>query len=392
MLEEQPALRELYVKGEISNFSRNYQSGHCYFSLKDSSSSVKSVMFRSYADQMPFQPENGMQVIVRCSAALYERDCAFQLYVYEMQPDGLGAIYLAVMQLKEKLSAQGLFDENRKKAIPAYPSVVGIVTSPKAAAYRDMLAVLGRRWPLARVILAPAPVQGKGAAHEMAVSLQTLDRSHNCDLIIIGRGGGSVEDLWEFNSEELARAISACITPVISAVGHETDYTVCDLAADLRAPTPSAAAELAVPDGTAIHNRVGQLGGRLLQRENMQLLVNNERFSSLLYKFYANSPEKKLDRNGQTLVSLVQSLLDAAKDAVALRANALELFCKDISRLNPMEILSRGYSVTRGAQGIVRSTAELSVGDEITTILSNGEFHSTVTDISGGGYEKKSEL
>ena len=239
-------LFDLALRGEIANFVQNARSGHCYFSLRDEQSSVKAVMFRSDARRLAFRPEEGMRVVVRCRATLYERDGAFQIYVNDMFPDGIGAAQLAFEQLKARLEAEGLFDPAHKKPLPAYPQCIGLVTSRTGAALQDIRNVIGRRWPLARLLLCPVNVQGFEAAGEIAAAIRRLDQTGKADVILVARGGGSREDLWVFNAEVIARAAYRCKTPLISAIGHEIDYTLLDFVADLRAPTPSAAAELAL--------------------------------------------------------------------------------------------------------------------------------------------------
>ena len=248
LLDANDILFDLALRGEIANFVQNARSGHCYFSLRDASASVKAVMFRSDARRLGFRPEEGMKVVVRCRATLYERDGAFQIYVNEMFPDGIGAAQLAFEQLKARLEQEGLFAAEHKKPLPAYPKCIGIVTSKTGAALQDIRNVIGRRWPAAKLLLCPVNVQGFEAAQQIADAIEKLDKSGRADEIIVARGGGSREDLWVFNAEEIARAAFRCKTPLISAIGHEIDYTILDFVADQRAPTPSAAAELAVPD------------------------------------------------------------------------------------------------------------------------------------------------
>lgn len=381
MLEGQPQLKEVYVRGEISNFSRNGISGHCYFSLKDESASVRCVMFRRNAEDLIFTPQTGMRVIVRASATLYERDGGFQLVCYDMQPDGLGAVYLAVQQLRAKLEAEGLFDPSRKKAVPSYPQTVGVVTSAQAAAYTDITSVLARRWPLARVVLSPAPVQGRGAAHDMAKALQALDQTGQCDVIIVGRGGGSTEDLWEFNSEELARAVAGCQTPVISAVGHERDSTLCDLCADLRAPTPSAAAELAVPDIQNEKDYLFNLAFDLIRGINIHLQMHNREILQRKSQVYALNPQKVVKENRQTYEHLVKLFRMAMERQLERRTTTLEYQRKALSARNPLEILARGYSVTTVEGGApLCSVNSVQEGQRIITHLSDGELLSTVTE------------
>ena len=259
LLDANDILFDLALRGEIANFVQNARSGHCYFSLRDASASVKAVMFRGNASKLAFTPENGMKVIVRARVSLYEKDGAFQIYIEEMQPDGVGALQVAYEQLKAKLEKEGLFDPARKRPIPRYPGRVGVITSPTGAAVRDILNVLGRRFPLAQIVFVPVLVQGEGAPPQLVKAVETFNERRAADVLIIGRGGGSIEELWAFNDERVARAVAASTIPVISAVGHETDFTICDFAADLRAPTPSAAAELAVPDTRNLLGRLAQL-------------------------------------------------------------------------------------------------------------------------------------
>ncbi len=250
-------LSDIYIAGEISNFTQNARSGHMYFSLKDESSAIKSVMFASAAGRLRFRPEDGMRVIIRGRVSVYEPAGQYQLYAEEMQPDGVGALSLAFEQLKARLAAEGLFDRGRKRPIPVCPMRIGLVTSPTGAALQDMLNIIGRRWPTCETVLCGVQVQGAGAPGQLIAALKTLNLLDACDVIIIGRGGGSMEDLWAFNHEGLARAVAASKIPVISAVGHETDFTICDFAADLRAPTPSAAAELCTPDREGLLDSIG---------------------------------------------------------------------------------------------------------------------------------------
>jgi len=381
LLEGQPQLKEVYVRGEVSNFTRNNLSGHCYFSMKDETASVRCVMFRRNAEDLIFTPQTGMKVIVRASATLYERDGGFQLVCYDMQPDGLGAVYLAVQQLRAKLEAEGLFDQSRKKPIPPYPQTVGVVTSAQAAAYTDITTVLARRWPLARVLLSPTPVQGKGAAHEMANALQLLDKTGECDVIIVGRGGGSAEDLWEFNSEELARAVSECNTPVISAVGHERDSTLCDLCADLRTPTPSAAAELAVPDIQTEKDYLYNLAFDLKRGINIHLEMHNREILQKKSQIYAYNPQKVVKENRQIYDHLVKLFMVAMERQLERRTSALEYQRNALSARNPLEILARGYSITATEKGVpLQSIDSVQDGQRIITRLSDGEMLSTVTE------------
>ena len=262
------ALFDLALRGEIANFVQNARSGHCYFTLRDEACSVKAVMFRSSAARLAFRPEEGMRVVVRCRATLYERDGAFQIYVNEMFPDGIGAAQLALEQLKAQLEKEGLFAQEHKKPLPAYPKCIGVVTSKTGAALQDIRNVMGRRWPSVRLLLCPVTVQGFEAAQQVADAIDRLSRCKEVDEIIVARGGGSREDLWVFNAEVIARAAFRCKKPLISAIGHEIDYTILDFVADRRAPTPSAAAELAVPERNEQMRILLELQKNI--RENMQ--------------------------------------------------------------------------------------------------------------------------
>ncbi len=382
LLEESRPLRELFIRGEISNYTRNQRSGHCYFTLKDDDSSVRAVMFSRYADELRFSPTDGMEVLLRCSAGIYQRDGQFQLTVFEIEPQGVGAVYLAIKQLKEKLYKEGIFDEQHKKPLPSYPRKIGLVTSPQAAAYTDILTVLNRRWPLAEVVVSPTAVQGEGAATQMIKALGALDKRGGCDVIIISRGGGSVEDLWEFNSEGLARAVFGCKTPIVAAVGHERDYTICDLCADLRAPTPSAAAELATPDIHDLMQWLDESSAKLVRLTNMYISVYKQRVSMQKSKVYAGSPQKILDKNRQTVHNLIQLFQMASQRVLERKRHQLELRRRELSALNPLEILSRGYSVTCDEEGRpIVDAAELSTGQSITTRFGSGRVVSTITSI-----------
>ena len=296
LIENDPRLGMVIVSGEISNLTDHYSSGHIYLSLKDSRSVLRAVMFAGNARRLRFRPQNGMKVLCRGRVAVYEPSGQYQLYIEDMQPDGVGALALAYEQLKKKLEAEGLFDASRKKRLPRFPKTVGVITSPTGAAVQDIRNILYRRFPAVNMMLAPVLVQGEGAPAQLINALRQLDAQGQCDVLIIGRGGGSVEDLWAFNDEALARTIAACRTPVISAVGHETDFTICDFVADLRAPTPSAAAELAVPD-------VRELKAHLQsQRQYLQSLMENNRQRQTRFDRGAqNQKIRRQARNPQSL-------------------------------------------------------------------------------------------
>lgn len=383
IFESNRTLSSVTVRGEISNFV-NHRSGHLYFSLKDADGQIRAVMFRSRAATLKFMPESGMKVVVHGAVTVFPRDGSYQIYVSSMQPDGIGALYLAYEQMKARLSEEGLFDEAHKLPIPEIPSRIGVITSPSGAAVRDIINVTGRRFSNAEVYVYPALVQGEGAEESLIKALDYLDRSHLCDVIIIGRGGGSIEDLWAFNSEKLARRIYMATTPIISAVGHETDFTICDFVSDMRAPTPSAAAELAVPDKRELLMRIDSFDERLSLALKRNLIRAKERLDYLKYateKFTVDNLIKvrrdALIRLNEKANLLIRGYLDRAKDRLLAgigKANAL----------SPLSILSRGYSIAESDGRIIKSISELKAMDSVEIILSDGSFNATVTDINKG--------
>ena len=380
IFENNRTLSSVTVRGEISNFV-NHRSGHLYFSLKDSDGQIRAVMFRSRAQTLRFMPESGMKVIVHGSVTVYPRDGSYQLYVSSMQPDGIGALYLAYEQMKARLAEEGLFDEDHKKLIPEYPRRIGVITSPTGAAVRDIINVTGRRYPNAEVFLYPALVQGEGAEESLIRAFDYLDKSRLCDVIIIGRGGGSIEDLWAFNSERLARRIYEACTPVISAVGHETDFTICDFVADMRAPTPSAAAELAVPDRRELMMRLDSIDERIALALVRRLNRSRERFEHLKAMADARSIDKLIKARADAVVAigdkvelLARSRVDKARDRLSANAGKVDA-------LSPLSILSRGYAITEKGGALIRSTDQLSINDEIGVVLSDGRVSATVIHI-----------
>lgn len=372
LLEADPRLQGVYVKGEISNF-KNHTSGHFYFTLKDAGGAVSAVMFRSAAAKLRFLPENGMRVIVRGRVSLFPQAGSYQLYADGMEPDGVGALYIAYEQLRRRLEAEGLFRQDRKRPLPKIPSCVGVITSPTGAAVQDILNILGRRFPFAKVVLYPAQVQGEGAAASLLAGIRYFSETGNADVVIIGRGGGSIEDLWAFNDEALARAVRGCSVPVISAVGHETDFTICDFASDLRAPTPSAAAECAVPTVEELKTKFGNVIERmklLLQRQLRESRQKLERFATAkaLTTPTAYIEEKRmlLDMQSERLYTAAERLLNGKKSSFAALTGRLEA-------LNPMAVIARGYSaVYTGEQTLVTSVRQVKPGDRISLRLKDG--------------------
>lgn len=380
IFENNRTLSSVTVRGEISNFV-NHRSGHLYFSLKDPDGQIRAVMFRSRAQTLRFMPESGMKVIVHGSVTVYPRDGSYQLYVSSMQPDGIGALYLAYEQMKARLAEEGLFDEEHKKPIPDFPRRIGVVTSPTGAAVRDIINVTGRRYSNAEVFLYPALVQGEGAEESLVKALDYLDRSGLCDVIIIGRGGGSIEDLWAFNSEKLARRIFDARVPIISAVGHETDFTICDFVADLRAPTPSAAAELAVPDKRELMMRLDSYDERLALALVRKVDRSRERLEHLKTMLDTFSIDNLIKMRRDSLLRLyekanllVKSRLDRSRERLSISAGKTDA-------LSPLSILSRGYAIAEIGGRVVKSTSDVNLDDSIQLILPDGEIGARVTDI-----------
>ena len=377
-MDSDPRLQNIYVTGEISNLTVA-RSGHMYFSLKDSGATLNAAMFRSYASRLKFQPEAGMKVIVRGSISIYPQTGKYQIIVTDMQPDGVGALNLAYEQLKKRLSAEGLFDEAHKKPIPRFPRTVGVITSPTGAAFQDIKNILTRRFPCVDILLYPTQVQGDAAAAQLTQAVTELDASGLCDTIIIGRGGGSIEDLWAFNDEALARAVYACRTPIISAVGHEIDFTICDFAADLRAPTPSAAAEIAVPDRmelkrhyNALHKNINALVKRKYDRRSKRL-KDTQRLLE------AHSPQKSFDRYDGAFRLYETRMRNAMEKRVHTSENRLKATAARLESLNPLSVLSRGYAVAEKDGAVITSKNQLSEGDRFTLTLSDGQVPAMVT-------------
>ena len=365
LLDVNDGLFDLALCGEIANFVQNARSGHCYFSLRDEACSVKAVMFRTDARRLAFRPEEGMRVVVRCRATLYERDGAFQIYVNEMFPDGLGAAQLALEQLKAKLEQEGLFDPAHKKPLPAYPKCIGIVTSKTGAALQDIRNVISRRWPSVKLLLCPVTVQGFAAAQQVAAAIHTLDQSGRVDEIIVARGGGSREDLWVFNAEVIARAAFRCKTPLISAIGHEIDYTILDFAADQRAPTPSAAAELAVPDKEEQLRIFWELQQNIHKniQKRFELCYNElEQYNFLLER---NTPHKILQQYYGRLQQVQQAIQLQEKAHRKAKMLQIQHAAALAESLNPYQVLARGYALVSDEDGTVCTVSDLRSGQTI---------------------------
>ena len=375
-------LRDLFLRGEISNYTRHYRSGHLYFTLKEGGSVVKAVMFAGYAQELAFEPENGMAVILRCSVSLYERDGSYQIYVYEMQPDGRGALQVAFEQLYRKLQVQGLFDETNKKPIPRFAQRIGVVTSETGAALQDILNILSRRCPMAQVVLAPALVQGREAPDSLIAALQALDEWGKCDVIIIGRGGGSMEDLWCFNDERLVRQIVACHTPIISAVGHETDFTLCDYAADLRAPTPSAAAELASVKMEQLEERLEILEDRTKRAAGHCLAQKEQQLQRLSLQLTHLTPERRLQEYAEKLQNLWNMIQSSEKSVIIKKQEALRLQSARLQALDPMARLAGGYSIVLKDGRVLSSIQQAQEGDHLQVRLHDGTLRVLTEEVT----------
>ena len=366
-------LRSLYVVGEISNFTNHYRTGHFYLTLKDENCAVKAVMFASANRRLKFMPENGMKVIVRGRVSVFERDGQYQLYIDDMQPDGLGALNLAFEQLKNRLAQEGLFDERFKKPIPYRCMRIGVVTSATGAVIQDIRNVISRRYPLAEIILAPVQVQGASAAPQIADAIERFNSGDYADVLIVGRGGGSLEDLWAFNEEIVARAVFKSRIPIISAVGHETDFTICDFVADLRAPTPSAAAELAVPDIREdiafVQTVVYECEATLLQRVNDE----KERLEMIKERLRYRSPSMLIDQKIQTVDTLMTSALLSVQRKLDSETARLSSMAARLDALSPLKVMARGYSIVTKDEKVVASSKALKKGDRITVGFSDGE-------------------
>lgn len=368
ILDHNIILNNVWIKGEISNFKHHY-SGHMYITLKDEGGVLKAVMFRSAAQTLSFEPSDGMKVLARGRISVYEAGGSYQLYIEEMIPDGVGELYIAYEQLKKQLGEEGLFDEIHKKPIPEFPKKIGVVTASTGAAVRDIINVITRRYPMAEIIIYPAQVQGVGAAQSIVNAIEYFNATEGADTLIVGRGGGSIEDLWAFNEEITARAIFASKIPIISAVGHETDFTIADFAADMRAPTPSAAAEIAVPSAIELRNRSSNCQNRISQ--NIAKRIESSRL--LLKRFKMRTPKERVEDLNLRLDSLVRQMADSLKMKTMAGRGILAADAAKLDALSPLQTLSRGYSIPTKHDGtVIRSVKEVKPGDEFTLRLKDG--------------------
>lgn len=428
-LEGDAKLQDIWLRGELSNFTR-HSSGHMYFTLKDEGGRLKCIMFASYNQRLPFAPKDGMKVLARGGVSVYERDGQYQFYVTAMQPDGIGSLYLAFEQLKKKLEAEGLFDSAVKRPIPRFPRTVGIITSPTGAAVRDILITIERRNPAVNVLLYPVSVQGTGAAPSIVKAIRGMNELAEADVLIVGRGGGSLEELWAFNEEAVARAIRSSAIPVISAVGHETDFTISDFAADLRAATPTAAAELAVPHAGELKSNLAHMGQRMAKSLSLLLGKSRERWQHAARSPYFTQPKRSLlvqaerldrlqdrllhrlqerhSRSGQRLATIAgrlqasnpalqaayakrriasaqRSLTLAATGLARTQQNRFASLARQLDALSPLKVMGRGYSLVYDEEekALVRSVEEVQPGDLIHVRLADGKLNCQVWGIHG---------
>ncbi|WP_174734182.1 exodeoxyribonuclease VII large subunit [Mesobacillus harenae] len=435
-----PHLQDVFVKGEISNF-KQHSSGHMYFTLKDEKARVLAVMFSRNNRAMKFRPENGMKILIRGEISVYEPSGQYQVYIKEMQPDGIGALFLAFEQLKEKLESEGLFSPRHKQPLPKYPKVIGVVTSPTGAAVRDIITTIKRRYPIAKVLIFPALVQGGQAAPSIVKAIKQANSRTDVDVLIIGRGGGSIEELWSFNEESVARVIFDSRIPIISAVGHETDFTIADFVADMRAPTPTGAAEIAVPHIDELMDRVLNRQTRLLRSMKEKVNFQQERYSRLKKSYAFRYPKRLYEQKLEQLDKWTDSLMKGAHRLYETKSETLLIFKKRLSRvhpeqlrkeseddlrrtvrslnrgmevilknkqneftnmvstleaLSPLKIMERGYSLVYTKEGsLVKKTANLKKNDAIKVQLSDGVIHCKISGIEGeknNGERKKTDL
>ena len=380
VLDRDENLAHIFVTGEISNYRPHY-SGHLYMTVKDESASVKAVMFAGNAAKLRFRPENGMKILAFGTVSLFPRDGSYQLYINDMQPDGVGALNIAFEQLKKKLEAEGLFKSEHKKPLPGFPQRVGVVTSATGAAVQDIFNVLKRRYPVAEVVLRPCQVQGDGAAEDIAKAIYEFNALKGADVLIVGRGGGSIEDLWAFNEEVVARAVFASQIPVISAVGHETDYTICDFVSDLRAPTPSAAAECAVPDSYELKSNLIALQQRIFSLTKNKIDLERGRLNTIEKSGALKDPVSKINDNRKELLYLSEKLYGSVNNQLDSNKLKLSALAGKLDALSPLKVISRGYALVEKDEKPVTSVKALAVGENILIKLSDGIVKADVIEI-----------
>ncbi len=378
LIEEEVMLQDIYVSGEVSNFKK-HSSGHYYFTLKDKSSEIKAIMFRSYAQKVKFKIENGLKVVVHARINVFEQAGIYQLYVNSIEPEGIGSLNLAYEQLKEKLFKEGLFDDKYKKPLPKFPLKIGVITSPTGAAIKDIINVATRRFPLASIILYPSLVQGEDAPNELISGIDYFNITNSVDVIIVGRGGGSIEDLWAFNDETLARTILGSKIPVISGVGHEIDFTICDFVADVRAATPSAAAELATPNLEESISKINSFKSRSISVLQSKIIESKSRLNSICSMKVLKKPETILEIPKIKIENIKSDLVNSIKNRISSTKSTFTNTVSKINALNPLSVLTRGFSVVSNSSGaVVKSIKQVSINSEINIKLSDGAIKASV--------------
>lgn len=379
IIDNDELLMSVCVRGEISNFTNHYKTGHFYMTLKDEASLIKAVMFRGNASKLKFLPENGMKVIVTGRVSAYIRDGQYQIYIDSMEPDGIGALYIAYEQLKKKLAAEGLFDREKKKPLPKIPTRIGIITSPTGAAIRDIINILGRRFPLCRPILYPSLVQGDGASAQIIAGIDYFNEKKNVDVLIVGRGGGSLEDLWAFNDEALCRRVAASDIPIISAVGHETDFTLCDFAASVRAPTPSAAAELAVPESSELKRKINNVNARMELLCEQRIKILKEKLTALSNSRVLTNPMNFIDDRKMALGMTEDKLITRMNTLLERKKSSLVSHAAKLDALNPLSVVARGYSAVFDDEGkLIKSVSQTKKGDMVSFMVTDGKISAEV--------------
>ena len=375
--DEDENLNAVLVKGEISNF-KNHYTGHLYFTLKDENSLIKCIMFKSYAEKLQFKPKDGMKVMVFGSVSVFERDGVYQIYCKSMLEDGMGDLHEKFEQLKAKLEAEGLFSQSHKKTIPMYPKIIGVLTSQTGAVIRDIINVSSRRNPNVYIRLLPVPVQGPGAAEQIASKIKLMNEKKLADILIVGRGGGSLEDLWPFNEEIVARAIYESKIPIISAVGHETDFTIADFVADLRAPTPSAAAELAVPDIYELKQKIQNYQNRYKEALKKKIEVMKLKFEKIMKSRVFTDPTRKIIDNSIILDDYIKRLEKAITETQKHKKNKYNELIAKLDALSPLKTLIRGYSIVEKEGKIIKSAKQVNKLDEISIKFIDGKIQAKV--------------
>ncbi len=375
--DEDENLNAVLVKGEISNF-KNHYTGHLYFTLKDENSLIKCIMFKSYAEKLQFKPKDGMKVMVFGSVSVFERDGVYQIYCKSMLEDGMGDLHEKFEQLKAKLEAEGLFSQSHKKTIPMYPKIIGVLTSQTGAVIRDIINVSSRRNPNVYIRLLPVPVQGPGAAEQIASKIKLMNEKKLADILIVGRGGGSLEDLWPFNEEIVARAIYESEIPIISAVGHETDFTIADFVADLRAPTPSAAAELAVPDIYELKQKIQNYQNRYKEALKKKIEVMKLKFEKIMKSRVFTDPTRKIIDNSIILDDYIKRLENAITETQKHKKNKYNELIAKLDALSPLKTLIRGYSIVEKEGKIIKSAKQVNKLDEISIKFIDGKIQAKV--------------